>query len=238
VKPQIPWLRVIVEGVVIVGSILLALAADAWWDGRNDREQGEALVASLASDYQENITRLDDVIGRQEQIVAAIRELVMIIDGDVQRPAADSVVRLINEASNRQRFERVRGGYEAILGAGDLTLISNRELLRELAAFAGLAEEEFEDTEESRLHVMVMHESLGPLGTGLLGSYGRDRLNLPDRPPVADSVWVVLGDGLFQASLSVRGLLELSRLMHFRELREAATRVAGLLAARNQPATP
>jgi len=28
---QIPWLRVFVEGVVIVGSILLALAADAWW---------------------------------------------------------------------------------------------------------------------------------------------------------------------------------------------------------------
>ena len=34
---QIPWLRVIVEGVVIVGSVLLALAADAWWDGREDQ---------------------------------------------------------------------------------------------------------------------------------------------------------------------------------------------------------
>ena len=27
-KPQIPWLRVFVEGVVIVGSILLALGLD------------------------------------------------------------------------------------------------------------------------------------------------------------------------------------------------------------------
>ena len=29
-KPQIPWLRVFVQGAVIVGSILLALALDAW----------------------------------------------------------------------------------------------------------------------------------------------------------------------------------------------------------------
>ena len=32
-KAQIPWLRVRVEGVVIVGSILLAFGIDAWWDG-------------------------------------------------------------------------------------------------------------------------------------------------------------------------------------------------------------
>jgi len=31
-KPQIPWLRVFVEGVVIVGSILLALGIDAAWE--------------------------------------------------------------------------------------------------------------------------------------------------------------------------------------------------------------
>ena len=36
-KPQIPWLRVFVEGVVIVGSILLALGLDEWRDGVQDR---------------------------------------------------------------------------------------------------------------------------------------------------------------------------------------------------------
>ena len=34
VKPQIPWLRVFIEGVVIVGSILLAFGVDAWWEGQ------------------------------------------------------------------------------------------------------------------------------------------------------------------------------------------------------------
>ncbi len=34
---QIPWIRVLVESVVIVGSILLALGIDAWWEGRQQR---------------------------------------------------------------------------------------------------------------------------------------------------------------------------------------------------------
>jgi hypothetical protein len=45
-KPQIPWLRVVVEGVVIVGSILLAFGIDAWWDERTVRNDvAEALAA-------------------------------------------------------------------------------------------------------------------------------------------------------------------------------------------------
>ena len=35
-KPQIPWLRIFVDGVVIVGSILLAFGIDAAWEGRSE----------------------------------------------------------------------------------------------------------------------------------------------------------------------------------------------------------
>jgi hypothetical protein len=34
---RIPWLRILVEGAVIVGSILLAFGIDAWWDAAQDR---------------------------------------------------------------------------------------------------------------------------------------------------------------------------------------------------------
>ena len=53
-KPQIPWLRVFVEGVVIVGSILLAFGIDAAWEGRQERalelEYAERLKADLSGD--------------------------------------------------------------------------------------------------------------------------------------------------------------------------------------------
>ncbi len=51
---QVPWLRVFVEGVVIVGSILLAFGIEAWWDGvqegRLELEYAERLKDDLAGD--------------------------------------------------------------------------------------------------------------------------------------------------------------------------------------------
>ena len=48
---QLPWLRVFVEGVVIVGSILLAFGIDAAWEGGQER--------TLERDYLDRL--LDDV---------------------------------------------------------------------------------------------------------------------------------------------------------------------------------
>ncbi len=48
-KPQIPWLRVFVEGVVIGGSILLAFGIQAWWEGRGVRVQDQALLGGSVS---------------------------------------------------------------------------------------------------------------------------------------------------------------------------------------------
>ena len=45
--------RVVIEGGVIVVSILLALAVDAWWEDRNDRQ--------LEAEY---VSRLHDELGR------------------------------------------------------------------------------------------------------------------------------------------------------------------------------
>lgn len=38
-KPKFPWSRILAEGVVIVVSILLAFAIDAWAAGRAERQQ-------------------------------------------------------------------------------------------------------------------------------------------------------------------------------------------------------
>ena len=46
----IPWSRYLVEGGVIVGSILLAFAIDAWWEDRSEQAlEREFLVNTLDS---------------------------------------------------------------------------------------------------------------------------------------------------------------------------------------------
>ena len=55
---KIPWRRVGVEGVVIVGSILLALGLDAWWEDRQEHAEKEELLSSLLLELQFNSDRL------------------------------------------------------------------------------------------------------------------------------------------------------------------------------------
>ena len=40
---QIPWARILLEGVVIVGSILLAFGIDAWWEDHSERQHLDPL---------------------------------------------------------------------------------------------------------------------------------------------------------------------------------------------------
>ena len=51
---QVPWLRVFVEGVVIVGSILMAFGLQAWWERRQQQilevQYADRLRSDLAAD--------------------------------------------------------------------------------------------------------------------------------------------------------------------------------------------
>ena len=51
----VQWRRLLVEGFVIVVSILLAFAIDAWWDERQEEAAARQQVARVVSELQANI---------------------------------------------------------------------------------------------------------------------------------------------------------------------------------------
>ena len=61
---QIPWRRVFVEGVVIVGSILLAFGIQAWWDGLQEREEEREVLIGLEAEFVDLQARPADVKAR------------------------------------------------------------------------------------------------------------------------------------------------------------------------------
>ncbi len=65
-KAQIPWLRVFVEGVVIVVSILLAFGIDAWWAGIESRRDAHRELGTVLEEVHEARAQL--------QVVALWRE--------------------------------------------------------------------------------------------------------------------------------------------------------------------
>lgn len=58
---ELPWKRFAAEALIIVGSILLALAADAWWDGRNNEARERLALSDLAVELNQNIDQIDNV---------------------------------------------------------------------------------------------------------------------------------------------------------------------------------
>jgi len=54
VSERIPWGRVLVEGVVIVGSILLAFGIEAGWQRLESRSERLQLT-DLAEDFEANV---------------------------------------------------------------------------------------------------------------------------------------------------------------------------------------
>ena len=67
---QIPWLRVFVEGAVIVASILLAFALDAWWDRRGERVWERAQLEALHGEFTENHIDLSSALEVHELVRA------------------------------------------------------------------------------------------------------------------------------------------------------------------------
>lgn len=75
----VQWRRLLVEGVVIVVSILLAFAIDAWWDERQEEAAARQEVARVVSELQANIKILEAQIGRMEVTTGMARELMAMI---------------------------------------------------------------------------------------------------------------------------------------------------------------
>ena len=67
---SIPWLRILIEGVVIVGSILLAFGIDAAWTERQERAEERRLLVDLRAEFHENRDLLTTSIQSHEQALA------------------------------------------------------------------------------------------------------------------------------------------------------------------------
>ena len=59
---KIEWHRLFIEGAVIVVSILLAFAIDAWWDERQELEAAQYQVERVATELESNIERLEEQV--------------------------------------------------------------------------------------------------------------------------------------------------------------------------------
>ncbi len=134
-KPQIPWLRVFVEGVVIVGSILLAFGIQAWWDGQQERADETQILVSLRDELRENQERLEG----SAAFSGALQEAAYIVLQSASEPglelSPDSVDSLLATLTWWVVPDWVTATVDALVSSGDIVLISDQRLRARLGSW-------------------------------------------------------------------------------------------------------
>jgi hypothetical protein len=156
---NIAWNRLFIEAAAIVGSILLAFAIDAWWEGRNEVEQERRLLAALLVEFEQNGELLRQARAQYEHsYMDSLRILDYLQDGAASIGYAEfeKPFRGLLKAGT---IHLKSGAHDGLLGSGDLSLIRDENLRNRLAAWPSYLKEWSEEQDAVFLYV---HSELVP----------------------------------------------------------------------------
>ena len=139
-KAQIPWLRVFVEGVVIVGSILLAFGIEAWWEGRQQRTEVTEILGGLHVEFSRIADGLQSRRERWDSMATEIGVLLAASEANYDLPleqSRTSLAALIYPST----FDPGSGVRDALVASGRLELIDGVDLRNSLVAWEGVLRE-------------------------------------------------------------------------------------------------
>lgn len=143
---QIPWRRTMVESVAIILSILLAFSIDAGWDAFKERNQEEAFLVALRSDFVETRTRVKESTDRHMRYIDAARQLLGFHGGDTPDIEPEALEQLLTDVFfSFTTLYLPSGSRDALFASGDIEIIKNEELRAMLAAWPSVVADAAED---------------------------------------------------------------------------------------------
>ena len=137
--------RLLAEFAIIVVGVLVALQVEAWRDRSLASDRESEQLEALRADFEVNRQRYVDTIEDQRRMMQHSESLLSVMAG--RTPVSpDSVGRLLAfGALSWYEVEPVTGAYDALIASGDIGLIQDTELRRELADFFAELQAGFED---------------------------------------------------------------------------------------------
>lgn len=180
------WIRIGAEGLVIVGSILLAFALDAWWDRRTEAEEERIILTDLRSDFEASLQGLERrwiplhtaalratqellwLMARGDEpppqhdgiLTPAFIESVVLPTADGSDPVALRPVRvqdsIVGAALFTATYDPTLSSLEALLSSGSLSKVSNREVRALLAQFPAMLADLGDEERLARDHVYAV----------------------------------------------------------------------------------
>ena len=190
---DISWKRIAVEAAAIVGSILLAFAIDAWWNDHQDRADEQRILASVKSEFEQNLELIEIELSYRKAVVDSIFKL---FDASAATTSLEPEVLdgLIGDLTWWQNIKYSRGAIDGLLQSGGLSLVENEDLRRDLASMPS----RYDDTAASELYdqdttnnfiipFLSTHASLGQIANTMeKGRPGTGQTMTPPLYPVAE----------------------------------------------------
>lgn len=131
---EIPWPRILAEGVAIVLSILLAFSIDAWWQDRVEGQREQEALMALLDDFEKTNKYISK--GRDFHL-AVQRSNIELLEAVTSRESSlsdEQIERLLVNLTwwdGESHFST--GAINSLVFGGDLALIENNAL-RQLVA--------------------------------------------------------------------------------------------------------
>ena len=132
---EIPWPRILAEGVAIVVSILLAFWIQAWWEGRQDRDDELVILSNLLEEFRQVRENIADIQDYQVAIRASAYRLAELSEHPAEADD-EEIEQLLTDMtwlSSPSKFSVPV--LSATLDRGDDRLISNPGLRIRLILF-------------------------------------------------------------------------------------------------------
>jgi len=132
----------LLEGVVILVSILLALGADAWWQERVDRAEERVILLALRDELSGNDVPLRAQADSISESVALLRRLLEMPEAEfLQAVAADPGGRIAGAVQRPWTVEFRVGALDGTMSSGKASLIRSHVLTTELAQYQAVRRE-------------------------------------------------------------------------------------------------
>jgi len=198
-----PSRQIVVEGLVIVLSILLAFGIDAWWGGQLEHETEQDSLEVLVRDLSATVDQLGELQGFADGSVEAALGAYTALSHDPPDSDRAAVADQLSRSLARRTVRLPRAGYSDLISTGSLGLIRDRGLRESILKFyeaAELTERIIEKNSalytDQRLGQVLLLEGLflpRPVATGLpvqseLNAIIQERLGQDFRPR-PDRLW-------------------------------------------------
>lgn len=125
---SISWRRVLVEGSVIVASILLAFGIDAWWDARQERKEELALLTALEADFTATVRSIDQVVERHRLFAERAAALKTMSESEIRALDTGAVDDYDRALGQYMTFEPRGGTLGTMLAGNQLVMLRDLEL--------------------------------------------------------------------------------------------------------------